>query len=78
MSGPCRRQRGAALHSKKVADMKWWLVVKGARYLAQDGTFTRFLLLARRFRTKREAQRAARQHKGATLLREEDFDAFPE
>ena len=57
--------------------MKTWLVIKGIRYLGRDGTFTRHLLLAKRFRTKCEAQRAARKHKAA-VLRETDFDAFPQ
>lgn len=58
--------------------MKFWLVVNGTRYLGRDGRWTRHYLLARRFRTKREAQQVARKHSGAALLREEDFDAFPE
>jgi hypothetical protein len=58
--------------------LRCWLIVNGTRYLGHDGRWTRHFLLAKRFRTKREAQKAARKHKGAALLREEGFDAFPE
>jgi len=54
-----------------------WLIVSGSRYLGTNGRWTRHYLLAKRFRTKREAQKVARKHRGAALLRETDFDAFP-
>ncbi len=58
-----------------------WLVCKvkdDGRWLDRHGRWTRLYLFAHRFRTRRAAERAARLHAGACVIREEDFDAFPE
>ena len=66
-SGPSRREDA----------LKFWLIVNGTRYFGNDGHWTRHYLFAKRCRTKHEAQKVARKHKGAALLRDIDFDAFP-
>lgn len=58
--------------------MKFWLVIKGNRYLTGSGSWSRHYVLARRFRTKREAVAVAAQHPGAAPLLDADFDGYPE
>ena len=60
--------------------MKFWLVTDATatRWLDARGRWTRLYLCAQRFRRKRDAAQAATAKRGAVVIREVDFDAFPE